>query len=471
MAGQVELATASGAVPETAERLAGINANFLPPASDKTAREQAFARIRVLGVGAARIDADWASVERRPGIYDWSGLDARIDELTSHGLEPEVILDYGNPLYSSRGALLARIGFTGIPPFAIGAPVYYPPDSPIPFARFAAALAQRYQGSVRLLEVWNEENLGWRFWEPHEDPAAYAQLLKATYRAVKAVAPDDQVAFGGTFYPAIDPRSAAAAGVPVPVGTPADELALPHQGTLDFLAHALAAAPDLGRYFDAVAYHPYHFPYMAPEVKIPFEGSTETSMVAVRGLLDAHRLGSKPIWITEVGWPNNTLAYGPTFAKSASYLVRTFVTAWAHGIDKVFWYCYGDASDWRYNQESAFGVVDSSGHPKPAFYAWRTLDQLVSSLPYRGSSAPSLKLPPDGHALRFGDGQDRVTVVWLAPETMFSDQGLLPPADQRFTVQTPKGTTALLDMTGHRLTVGRTFQASPYPVYLIQDQG
>jgi hypothetical protein len=453
-----------------ASRIAGINAQFLPPASDPPAREVAFARIRALGVSAARIDADWAAVERRPGVYDWSPLDAKVNELVANGLEPEIILDYGNTLYSRRGRLAEQLGFTGIPPFAIGAPVYFPPDSPQPFARWAAAVASRYRQHVRLLEVWNEENLGWRFWEPHEDPAAYAALLKATYRAVKTVAPEDQVALGGTFYPAIDTTSAAADGIPVPTATAADEIALPHQGTLDFLAHAFAAQPDLGRYFDAVAYHPYHFPYMAPEVDIPIEGSTERSMVAVRRLLDRHGLANKPIWITEVGWPNNTLAYGPSPQKSASYLVRTFATAWSHGIDDIFWYCYGDGSDWQYDQESAFGIVDSSGHPKPAYYAWLTLDRLLAALPYRGSARSTLELPPDGHALSFGAHGRTATVVWLAPETMFTDQGLLPSADQRVNLPTPRGTTAILDMTGHALRVGATFQASPYPVYLIEQR-
>lgn len=460
--------SASAALLPAQPRLPGINAQWLPGGG--AARVQAFNRITDLGLRIARMDGNWADVEKTKGRYKWDHLDAQVNELTSHGLSPRVILDYSNPLYSTIGAAQPVGG--GVPPFGIGQPIYFPPDTAAPFATWAAALASRYRGRVRFLEVWNEQNLGWRFWEPHEDPAAYAALLKATYNAVKAVAPEDQVAFGGTFYPSVDLATAAADGIPVPTATAAQQLGAPHQGTLSFVANALAADPTLGTHFDALAYHPYHFPYMGPEVDIPVEGSLETSMVAVRALLDANQLQAKPIWITEVGWPNNIQAYGATFDKSASYLTRTYATAWAHGIEQVDWYCYGDGgSDWIYNQEAAFGVVDTNGSLKPAYHAWQTLNRLVGTLPYLDSRVAALGLPANGHAFRFGAASTAITVVWLAPETMYTDQGpLLPVADQRQQVATPPATTAIYDMVGRSLPVGATFEASPYPVYLVQDQ-
>jgi len=219
-----------------------------------------------------------------------------------------------------------------------------------------------------------------------------------------------------------------------------------------------------------MAYHPYHFPYMAPEVDIPIEGSLETSMVAVRALLDSYQLQAKPIWITEVGWPNNTAAYGATVEKSAAYLVRTYATGWAHGIQQIDWYCYGDGgSDSSYNQESAFGIVDGSGNPKPALFAWQTLNRLVGMLPYADSQALALGLPADGRAPRFAAGRTAVTVAWLAPETMYTDQGALPVATQQVSVRTPPGTIAIYDMKGSAQPLGATFTASPYPVYLVQE--
>ena len=472
--------------PTATQRIPGIAANINSGFGNAAARSTALQRIAALGVGIDRIDANWADIEKTktdPATYDWTSLDYRVQEANQHGLMPRIILCYGNPLYSSNA--LAQVGGSGIPPFGIGAAIFYPPDDNDTglggFARWAAALAARYHGtshgSAYLMEVWNEENLDWRFWEPPPDmpnySSWYGHLLGRAYDAIKAVAPDDQVAFGGTFFPAVDLATAAALGIPIPADPAAMQIAAPHRGTLRWVDDALNQVPGLGAKFDALAYHPYHFPYFAPEVNVPTEGTTADSMVAVRALLDSHGLQSKPIWITEVGWPNNTCAYGSIPEKSASYLVRTFTTAWAHGITQVDWYTYSDGGDPNqncYNQEAAFGVIDYQGNPKPSYPAWATLNRLVLPLPFQADVSAQMGLPAIGHALRFGNASRRVTVVWLAPETLQSDGGpAAPPADARAQVATPPATSAIDDMRGAAIPVGASFEASPYPVYLVQD--
>ena len=462
---------AAAAPPPTGGRISGVSASFDSSFGNRAQRIAGLRRMAAIGVGVDRVDALWDLIERTPGVYDWSSLDYRIQEINDAGLTPRVILGFGNPLYSSRGAAAAGVlgrDFGGLPPFGIGAPRFFPPDDTVTslsaFARWAAALATRYRGRAHLFEVWNEENGGYRFWEPREDPAWYGDLLAATYDAVKQAAPGATVAFGGTFFPGVDAHALGVMGVAAGV---VNSLALPSMGSLEFINAALSAHPDLGRHFDALAYHPYHFPYYGPEVDIPFEGTTEASMVQVRRLLDAHGLASKPIWITEVGWPNNTCAYGVPPAKSASFLVRTYALAWAHGIDQVDWYTYGDGPQSCVNQEAAFGVFDATGKPKPAYGAWATLDRILLPLRFVDDQSAALKLPPNGRALRFGSSAVSVTVAWLAPETLNSDTGALPSADARAQVALPPGVVAVYDMGGTRLPLAPTFEASPYPVYLV----
>lgn len=61
---------------------------------------------------------------------------------------------------------------------------------------FVTAVAQHVADRVDYLEVWNEPN-GEQYWPTGPDPAAFADLLAATYAPVKAVAPDLQVISGG----------------------------------------------------------------------------------------------------------------------------------------------------------------------------------------------------------------------------------------------------------------------------------
>jgi hypothetical protein len=472
------LASAAPSSGATGARIPGVSFNFNSGFGNQAQRLAALRRMSAIGVGVDRVDANWIDIEKVRGVYDWSSLDYRVQEANVAGLTPRVILAYGNPFYSARGAAVAGVAgrnFGGLPPFGIGSPAYFPPDDNAgdlgAFARWAGALASRYRhgahGRAHLFEVWNEENGGYRFWEPRENAAWYGDLLAAAADAVKRAAPDATVAFGGTFYPSVDAHALGLMGVPASVSS---TLALPSRGSVGFIQDALTAHPDLGLHFDVMAYHPYHFPYYGPEVNIPLEGTTEDSMVQVRGVLDRHGLASKPLWITEVGWPNNTCSYGVSRLKSASYLVRTYALAWAHGIDQVDWYTYADGGDPTQacvNQEAAFGVVDSSGIAKPAYGAWATLNRLVLPLPYAGDVTTDLGLPADGRALRFASTGHSVTVVWLAPESLASDTGALPSADHRVQVRTPVGVTSIVAMDGREVPAGATFEASPYPVYLV----
>ena len=65
----------------------------------------------------------------------------------------------------------------------------------------ASDVARRHRSGVIGWEIWNEENGGWRFWEPKENPAAYGQLLCSTRTALMKVDPVVPVAFGGLFFP------------------------------------------------------------------------------------------------------------------------------------------------------------------------------------------------------------------------------------------------------------------------------
>lgn len=203
-------------------------------------RTASYRRLRAMGVRAIRIDFRWIEVEPVGAPlhdYHWRALDAEVRAIRRAGLKILGILDYGNPDYSRAGGEAYRRGQKGVPPFGVGDPQYYPVDDPRTFARYAGAVARRYRGQVIGWEVWNEENGGWRFWEPKEDPVAYGKLLCATHAVLKRVDRRVPVVFGGLFFPPLGGK----------VGT----------GGVKFLAQTLdRGGRVVRRCFDAVASTP-----------------------------------------------------------------------------------------------------------------------------------------------------------------------------------------------------------------------
>ena len=159
------------------------------------------------------------------------------------GLRVLGILDYGHPNYS-------RAGWRGVPcagrshaaRSALAIRSTTRPMTRGRFARFASDVARRYRSSVIGWEIWNEENGGWRFWEPKEDPAR----LRAA--AVHRPQGTEDVST-----PVCRWRSVACSSLPLGglVGT----------GGAKFLAQVLeVGGPAVRRCFDAVALSPVPVP-------------------------------------------------------------------------------------------------------------------------------------------------------------------------------------------------------------------
>lgn len=151
--------------PVPLPQLRGVNIHYTHGRPGETAQlAEAF--------DAARMDFNWASIEKVKGVYNFSAYDVLVDDLTSNGMVPYLILDYANPLYD--GGLE--------PDDAAGRAA---------FAAYAVAGVKRYAGKGVIWEVQNEPNGG--FWKPHPNATAYGLLALATAQAIKAAAPGEIV--------------------------------------------------------------------------------------------------------------------------------------------------------------------------------------------------------------------------------------------------------------------------------------
>src|SRR5438128_886627 len=175
-------------------RFAGVNDPRLL-GSDATYLACTVGRYASGGVGFYRGPLDWASVELRPGHYDFTIYDALVAALAEHRVAYLPVL-IGAPLFRQASA-----SPTGV----VAAPA-----RPGQFAAFAALVVRRYGpgGSfwryypsvprmpVRVWQVWNEPNLT-TYWWPRTDAIAYTRLLRMTYGAIKRVDPRAVVVSAG----------------------------------------------------------------------------------------------------------------------------------------------------------------------------------------------------------------------------------------------------------------------------------
>ena len=309
---------------------------------DAATRAAELDRIDALGLHVVRRDFLWANLEPSEGAFDFAAEDAAVDDSRARGLVTIGILAYNAPWDAPDG----NVGT--------------PPDSQ-KFAAFAEATARHFAGRVDAWEIWNEPNNGSRFWQPREDGAEYARLLAAAYPAVKRGNPSATVLLGGLIY--------LYEGIVTDAAT--------------FLGDAFTYDPDLGRWFDVLALHPYaHYPPQAtPEQDDGHEQPVGQMVSRTRALLDYYG-APKPVWVTELGWP----VYGTVDeAGQGRFDVRAAIEAMAAGAERVCLYTLDDGPNpTAFPPEDAFGHYHHDGTPKLAATALQALTSIDSTLAITG---------------------------------------------------------------------------------------
>jgi endoglycosylceramidase len=350
--------------------------------SNVAAQEQELALEETLGTTIIRTDFRWSKIEPVEGEFDFAAYDGLVDNALSHGQEVVALLDYSQGWAEVEPDNTSTLDVTK-------------------FAAFAGATAAHFADRIERYEIWNEPNLQ-RFWKPDPNPAAYANLLVAASKAVRANDPSATVVFGGL-------ASAEFMGT----------------GSWPFLFDALHARADLGHYFDEMAIHPYTIAQaLSPEQPNPV-GTYEDMLVEARTVLAQFGLEAKPIVLTEMGWPAcpcppleaPPLIPNVTWTQQAEYLVRAYLWSWSQGIHAFLWYDFYDGpGNAEIFSESYFGLVTYDANPsdevlpelKPAYYAYQTLISLIANRTF-GTATPQSE--PCAH-FTFPGPNDTLHVLW-----------------------------------------------------------
>lgn len=322
------------AIEETPTTI-GLADSNLVRLGDEALIDEQLDMMQALGVQNVRIGISWISTQlAEDGNFFWGATDYVINEAYRRGM-------------GVLGVLHETPAWAGSPPLS-GIPNL---DA---FGRFAGAVAERYEGKVSALEVWNEPN-GRPFLNP-VDPAAYAGMVKAAYTAIKAFDdlddPDDDITV-----------VAGVLGSGRTVGNdftmnPIDFL----QGMYDAEAHG---------YFDAFSFHPYHY-------DIPFsEGATQSDspllqLRAIRALMEQYGDGDLKVWASEYGLPTtpldplHPLLYNSP-QKQADFLAD-FLASWQReeGTGPIFIYSTRDLNSGSTSDQDNFGIWYTDWTEKPA---------------------------------------------------------------------------------------------------------
>ncbi|MGG1556081.1 DUF7594 domain-containing protein [Paenibacillus ferrarius] len=324
--------------------------------------------IQASGAKNVRDGIEWNGIEKQKGQYTFAPVpDNYMAKLKEQQEDMLFVAGYNNPLYDNNSTPYTDEGRQG-------------------FADYVKSYFNHYGTQLKWLEVYNEFNIafGDRGNGPADSrPDYYYPLLKKTYETVKAERPDVTVV------------GMATAGVP-----------------LSWMEEVFK----LGglQYMDAVSIHPYQYPAV-PEGLIG-------QLAGVQNLIRQYNNGhSKPLWISEFGWPTQEDSRGIDEKTQADYLVRGHVLALAGGVEKIFWYDFmNDGTKADYNEDN-FGIIrnatDAKGKhtPKPAYSAYAAMTRELTGADYVQKEAT-----PDGiysYAFR-KDGTD-LHIAWsLSPQSM-----------------------------------------------------
>jgi hypothetical protein len=200
------------------------------------------------------------------------------------------------------------------------------PNDPADFGRFMTAVATRYKGKVAGYTIWNEANLA-RESGKFVVAARYAELLKAGYKAVKAV----------------DPQAIIITAALTPTGVKNPYVAV---DDVLFLQRLYAYnSGELKGYFDALGAHPGSNANppdtFYPEKPGPGPGWNNHPSFYFRRIEQLRQVmldngdAQKQMWLTEFGWASTDKVM-PKAAAGFGYAEQTTEQEQADYIGKAY---------------------------------------------------------------------------------------------------------------------------------------
>ena len=345
-------------------------------------------------VGAVRSSQPWRSVERTPGVYDWTVLDIKVAEVEARGAQPLIHLG-GTP--------------------AFHAAPHFPPSVASPprlsaYRDYVIAAVSRYGDRVDY-QVWNEGNIPTFFLG---SPAHLAEMTRIVGRAVRDLAPSATVVS-----PSFVLRGSAVL----------------RAWYRDYWSQQVGRFP-VGRFVDAASISAYPMEREGPEDALAL---TQWA----RHVLEKQGFAG-PLWASEINY--GASGGPPTIApismkRQVAYVVRTYVLHATAGADRVYWF------RWQPHITLNTSLSDATGAATPAGTAYGTVESwLLRTRPTGCTTSKGV------HSCGFRvDKRTQRHVYWRRADR---SRVVRAPQGAR-TITDPAGTTTRVE-AGDTLRVGLT---------------
>ncbi|AZZ36230.1 hypothetical protein CIK05_05295 [Bdellovibrio sp. qaytius] len=441
---------------------------YLPQAStgltdsaEKAKEDLYFKRIKGAGFNSFRTDYTWAGTEPVLGQYRtmMDGTEQFVQRAPQQNLSPLVILGNGNAKYGG------------------GYPVT--PEQIEGFTNYAKYVASHLRDTVSYYEIWNEWLMGTglpldqRDVSYVKDPKYYANVIKATVKAVKAV----------------NPKAITMAG---------------SQGLGDFDYEWYKGLAEQGAFddIDGVSFHPYNFggrKILDPNINTIKQLDKMHAM-----LLSVSKRKSLDFYFTEIGWPDYVQSvknwddtyfddpYELTEQDTANRMARFLLLAKTRSYIKGIWiFSLSNVCMASYDKECHFGLIDHNpGKWKVTEYwkkayvnvmnisdlmtDYRVIDSAVSD----DGSAAIVFQGPKGYALtmwRMEDGRLENSSDWKKVPEGFTQKGALAVLNvdekgARYIPSDALSSMPLVIRSKGILTIPESFKKKNYKIVIEKNQ-
>jgi hypothetical protein len=377
---------------------------------------------------------DWAAIEPRQGERNWAAIAAQEAELAA------IVAAGGEPMVGFGG--LSPAWAQQVPDKSCG-PIK--PEALPAFASYVGEIVKRYSAppfNVRYWELGNEPDAPYQLlpsdapfgcWGNTEDPdfggAAYGNMLKAVYPAIKAASPDSQVILGGLLLNC-EPT--------------------PNSGCKEgrFIEGVLKSGGAAG--FDILAYHSYVYhdtkglDWDRNHPGWSHRGGALIGKASYLREVMARYGVDKPLLMNEgalLCYRFSPLCPAQGFYEAQPiYAARTFVRSHELKLYGLIWYTL-NGPGWQDG-----GLLDAQQQPRPVYRTLQLLTSTLAGATYEGATR-------DGtlEAHRFRKGGTRYEIVWMNDSTTRE----LP---------LPAGARRLLTLTGAERPLGERLVVGFEPV-------